>query len=410
MADVLSPRIVLIESLDDAAREMRAIGVSEGGIDAMEGKARTLAIKVVDVSVPAAHVLKQQMLSIGGEAAVARDVLTHAVDRTDVLIFGTASQLRLLADKLSWQPFDLPDLGVRITSLLNAVDGRAPRVVRARGFFLDLDDHVHVMGIVNVTPDSFSDGGSYPTATAAVDRALEMVEEGAEIIDVGGMSSRPGSSPCTEDEELERALPVVERLCEAWDGPVSIDTFRASVARACLEAGASIVNDITALRDDDMAATVSDVEAACVLMHMRGTPETMQVDPDYDDLVGEVTHILSQAVGRALEAGVGADQIIVDPGLGFGKTTEDNLELLRRLRELEALGKPVLIGPSRKGFIGRVLELPVTDRLEGTLAACAYAVAQGARIVRVHDVRPTVRAVRMVDACLVSGRREERMP
>jgi dihydropteroate synthase len=411
MADVLSPRVILIESLDDAAREMRAIGVSEGGVDAMRGKARALALKVADVCVPSAHVLKQQMLSIGGEAAVARDVLTHGVEATDVLIFGTATQLKLLAEKLEWQPFDLPDLGKRIAELVHTVTERAQRVLRARDFELRLDDHVHVMGILNVTPDSFSDGGSYVTPAAALDRALEMVEEGADIIDVGGMSSRPGSTPCTESEELERVIPVVERLCDSWSGPVSVDTFRASVASACLERGAAMVNDITALSGDrGMARAVAKASAACVLMHMRGAPATMQDAPVYDDLMGEIAGELARAVERATEAGIAPDQIVVDPGLGFGKTTEDNLEILRRLPELEALGKPVLLGPSRKGFIGRVLDVSLEERIEGTLAACAYAVAQGARLVRVHDVRPVVRAVRLVDACLVSGRREERMP
>ncbi|MBD3366723.1 MAG: dihydropteroate synthase [Candidatus Eisenbacteria bacterium] len=411
MADVLSPRIILIETLEDAAREMRAIDVSEGGIDAMTPKGRYLAVKVAGACVPAAHIIKQQMLSIGGEAAVARDVLTHGVDSTDIIIFGTFAQLRLLSEKLSWQPFDLPRLGERIAALLDAVAGGGGCTVRAGRFELDLGDHVHVMGILNVTPDSFSDGGSYPTPTAAVDRALEMVDEGADIIDIGGLSTRPGSSPCTEPEELDRIVPVVERLADRWQGPISVDTFRAPVAKACLDEGAVIINDVTALRGDDaMADTVASAGAACVLMHMRGDPETMQHDPSYDDLVGEVTGVLDGAVRRACDAGVGPGQIIVDPGLGFGKTTEDNLELLRRLPELASLGRPVLVGPSRKGFIGRVLDLPVEDRIEGTLATCAYAVAQGARIVRVHDVRPAVRTVSMVDACLVSGRREERMP
>ena len=411
MADVLSPRVVLIESLDDAAREMRAIGVSEGGVDAMEAKACSVAVKVSDVCVPSAHVIKQQMLSIGGEAAVARDVLTHGVESTDVLIFGTMTELRRLGEKLSWQPFDLPALGERIVELLDVVSGRTPRLVRAGSHALDLDERVQVMGVLNVTPDSFSDGGSYPSVTAAVDRALEMSAEGADIIDIGGQSSRPGSKPVAESEEMERVTPVVEQLCKEWNGPVSIDTTRAAVARTCLDAGAAIVNDITALGSDpDMGRLIASSGAACVLMHMRGAPETMQDEPVYDDLLGEISHALGNAVERAVDAGIGADQIIVDPGLGFGKTTEDNLEILRRLPELAVLGKPVLVGPSRKRFIGRVLDLDVADRLEGTLATCAYAVAQGARIVRVHDVRPTVRAVRMVDACLGAGRREERRP
>lgn len=402
--DVLSPRILVIASAEDAAREMAKIGVCQGGIEAMEGKARTLVIKVAGATVPAAHVLKQQMLSLGGDAAVAKDVITHAVDSTDVLIMGTVNQIRDLARKLSWQPFDLPELGERIASLVDTVSGKATRVLRARSHALDLDDHAHIMGILNVTPDSFSDGGRYLRPTAALDRAMEMVREGADIIDIGGQSSRPGSAATSEQEELDRAVPVVERIHGEWPGPISIDTYREKVARAALGAGASIVNDITALTaEPGVAAAAADAGAACVLMHMKGTPADMQKDPAYDDLIGEIVLFLGRAVERARSAGLAEDQIVIDPGIGFGKTTEHNLAILRHLPELAVLGMPVLVGTSRKSFIGSVLDLPVGDRLEGTLATAAYAVAQGARILRVHDVKPVVRAVRMVEACMSRG-------
>ncbi len=403
MTDILSPRALLITSREDAAREMLKIGVCEGGIDAMEGKARTLVIKVADATVPAAHVLKQQMLSLGGDAAVAKDVITHAVDSTGVLLMGTPRQMRDLTRKLSWQPFGLPELGERIGELLDALDGPGTSVLRAGAYTLNLSKRVHFMGILNVTPDSFSDGGDYLRPTAATDRALAMIEEGADIIDVGGQSSRPGSEPVTEDEELKRVVPVIERLREEWDGPLSIDTYRARVAEEALLAGASIVNDITAFTAEPRIGRVTaDAGAAAVLMHMQGAPATMQKNPSYKDLMGEVAFFLKAAVERATAAGLGDDQIAVDPGIGFGKTTEHNLGVLRRLPELAVLGKPILVGPSRKSFIGNVLDLPVGERLEGTLATAAYAVVQGARILRVHDVRPTVRAVRMVEACIAS--------
>ena len=404
MTDVLSPRAVLIASRKDAEREMLKIGVCEGGIDAMEGKARTLVIKVADATVPAAHVLKQQMLSLGGDAAVAKDVITHAVDSTGVLIMGTPRQMRDLTRKLSWQPFGLPELGERISELLDALDGPGAFVLRAGPHRLDLSQRVHIMGILNVTTDSFSDGGDYLRPTAAVERALAMIEEGADIIDIGGQSSRPGSEPVTEDEELKRVIPVVERVADEWDGPLSIDTYRARVAEQALQSGASIVNDITALSAEPrIGGVTADAGAAAVLMHMQGTPATMQESPSYEDVMGEVAFFLEAAVKRAISAGLGDDQIAVDPGIGFGKTTEHNLAILRRLPELAVLGKPILVGPSRKNFIGTVLDLPVGERLEGTLATAAYAVAQGARIIRVHDVRPTVRAVRMVEACITSS-------
>jgi dihydropteroate synthase len=401
MADVLSPRILVIPTLADAAREMERIGVSPGGVRAMTGKSRTIVIKVARATVPMAHIIKQQMLSLGGDAAVSKDVLTHAVDSTDVLIIGTHAQIRELASRLACQPFGLPDLGSRLDDLLDVIDPK-PRVrLRARHHVLEISDHVHVMGVLNVTPDSFSDGGRYLQPSEAADRAAAMVADGADIVDVGGRSSRPGSLPIPESEEQRRIVPVVERIHEAWKGPISIDTCRAAVAEEALKAGASIVNDITAFSEDTaMAATTARFDAACVLMHMQGTPETMQENPSYEDLMGEITLFLRAAVDRALAAGVGADQIAIDPGIGFGKTTEHNLAILKRLPELAVLGMPILVGPSRKRFIGRVLDLPVEDRMEGTLATVAFAVAQGARIVRVHDVRPAVRTVRMVEACL----------
>ena len=403
MTNVLSPRLLLITSREDAAREMLRIGVCDGGVDAMEGKARTLVIKVADASVPTAHVLKQQMLSLGGDAAVAKDVITHGVDSTDVLIMGTPRQMRGLVSKLSWQPFGLPELGDRISSLLDTLDGPGASVLRAGPHTLDLAERVHVMGILNVTPDSFSDGGEFLRPTAAAEQARRMIDEGADIIDVGGQSSRPGSQPVSEDDELERVVPVIRKVREEWDGPVSVDTYRARVAEEALAAGATMVNDITAFSAEPRIAEVTArAGAAAVLMHMRGTPATMQQDTAYDDLMGELAFFLGAAVDRALAAGVGDDQIAIDPGTGFGKTTEHNLAILRRLPELAVLGRPILVGPSRKSFIGNILDLPVEERLEGTLATVAYAVVQGARILRVHDVRPTVRVARMVEACISS--------
>jgi dihydropteroate synthase len=403
MADVLSPRVVLIASPDDAARELRKIGVSDGGVRAMAAKTQTVVLKVSGASVPLAHILKQQMLSIGGDAAVARGVLTHEVDSTDVLLIGTLAQLGSLVQKLSYQQFGLPELGERVAATLAALAPKSRLVLRARQHTLDLGKKVHVMGILNVTPDSFSDGGDFLQPSVALEHALEMVADGADIIDVGGQSSRPGSQAIPEGEEIRRTVPIIERIHAEWRGPISVDTSRAEVAEEALKAGASIVNDISAFTAEPAIAQVAArFEAACVLMHMQGTPATMQEDPSYEDLMGQIALFLATAIAAATGAGVGDDQIVIDPGIGFGKTTAHNLAILRHLPELKALGKPILVGPSRKGFIGRVLDLQVDDRLEGTLAAAAYAVAQGARILRVHDVRPVARAVKLVEACMSS--------
>ncbi len=404
MSQPLSPRVVVIASREDASREMRAIGVCEGGVDAMQDKAWSVTLKITGASVPVAHILKQQMLSLGGDAAVHAHVLTHAVESSDVLIMGTPLQLRRLVERLSFQPFDVPALGERIAQIIDGMTSPPAARLRGKSFSLDLAERVHVMGVVNVTPDSFSDGGLYLQPTEALRHALALVEDGADIIDIGGQSSRPDSDAVTEDEELKRVLPVVEMLAEEWSGPISIDTSSSRVAREALAAGAGIVNDITALSGDpELAGVTAEHGAACILMHMQGTPATMQENPSYDDVMGEICSVLAEAVERAQTAGIGEDQIAVDPGIGFGKTTKHNLAILKHLPELGVVGKPIVIGTSRKGFIGNVLDLPVEERLEGTLATAAYAVAQGARIVRVHDVKPVVRAVRMVEACITQG-------
>ena len=260
-----------------------------------------------------------------------------------------------------------------------------------------------VMGIVNVTPDSFSDGGRFFESSSAVKHALGLVEEGADILDVGGESTRPGADPVDPDEELRRVVPVIEELRAHTDVPISIDTTKASVARAALDAGAQIVNDVSAGRfDDEMFALAADREVPIVLMHMLGEPRTMQKDPTYRDVVGDVAAFLAERAALARATGVRTERIIVDPGFGFGKTREHNLVLLRRLRELCCLGYPVLAGTSRKSFIGTTLDLPVEERLEGTAATVALAVANGAALIRVHDVGPMRRVAGMVEAVLAS--------
>lgn len=268
---------------------------------------------------------------------------------------------------------------------------------RCRDRTLDLC-RVHVMGILNVTPDSFSDGGRYLDPDAAVARAREMVESGAEILDIGGESTRPGATPATVEEELRRVLPVVERLA-ASDLILSVDTSKAAVAKAALDAGAQIVNDITALRGDpDMAPVVAQYGAGVVLMHMQGTPRTMQKEPSYADVVADIAAFFEERRAAAKDAGIADDRIVFDPGIGFGKTVDHNLTILKRLGEFEALGRPLLLGPSRKRFIGAVLGTDVDDRLEGTAAAVAAGVLAGAAIVRVHDVKAMSRVARMAEA------------
>ena len=268
---------------------------------------------------------------------------------------------------------------------------------RCRDRTLDLAERPLVMGVVNVTPDSFSDGGRYAAPEAALAHARELIAEGADLIDLGGESTRPGSQPVPPAEQWRRIGPVVAPL--ARDGAlISVDTSSAEVADRALAAGARVVNDVTALGDPAMAGVVAGSGAGLVLMHMRGTPADMQRDPRYADAAAEVASFLAARLDAAVAAGIAREAIVLDPGVGFGKAARHSLELVAQIEPLAALGRPVLIGVSRKSFIGQILDLPVDQRLEGSLAAAAIAVFQGARIVRAHDVAATVRAVRVADA------------
>jgi dihydropteroate synthase len=281
---------------------------------------------------------------------------------------------------------------------------RETRTLDVRGKRFELGPRAWLMGVVNVTPDSFADGGRYFDTDKAITRGLELAFEGADIVDVGGESTRPGSLPVPEDDERRRVVPVIETLRKRTSALISVDTTKAAVARAALEAGADIVNDTSALRvDPAMAGEVARSGAGLVLMHMQGTPATMQDAPHYTDLLGEIGAFLAERIRFAEAAGIPRERVIVDPGIGFGKSFEDNLELLRRQEVFHELGRPLLLGFSRKAFLGLILDLPPGERLEGTIAAAVLSVERGAHILRVHDVGPIARAVRSAEAILRIG-------
>ena len=264
---------------------------------------------------------------------------------------------------------------------------------------LDLDLKTCVMGVLNVTPDSFSDGGQYLESNKAVERGITMAREGADIIDVGGESTRPYSRKITVSEELDRVVPVIEGLKKELAIPISIDTCKGEVAQEALKAGASMINDISALRfDPDMASIAAEAGVPVILMHMKGMPEDMQKNPVYGDLIPEIFDFLEDAIERSVSAGIKRDLIIVDPGIGFGKTFDHNLKIIKELSRFEALERPVLLGTSNKAFIGHVLGKEVYERDTGTMATIAYGVINGAHIVRVHNVRKAVETVRMIEA------------
>lgn len=257
-----------------------------------------------------------------------------------------------------------------------------------------------VMGVLNVTPDSFSDGGRYASTSSAVDRAAQMLADGARIIDVGGESTRPGAAAVDAAQELQRVIPVVEAIAQRFDCIISVDTMKAEVMRAAAQAGAHLVNDVNALQADGALQAVADTGLACCLMHMQGAPRTMQQHPQYGDVVAEVRQFLARRIDAALGAGIARQQICIDPGIGFGKTLDHNLQLLARLDALLELDQPLLVGVSRKSMFGQLLERPVEQRLAGGLAVSALAVWQGARLIRSHDVRETIDAIRTTAALL----------
>jgi dihydropteroate synthase len=275
--------------------------------------------------------------------------------------------------------------------------------LRIKGARHSLGARTWIMGVVNATPDSFFDGGLHADPASAVAHGLQLVGEGADILDIGGESSRPGSDPVTAEEELRRVLPVLEGLRARTAVLLSVDTTKAEVAEAALAAGADIINDIRAARGDSrIFDRVAAAGAGMVLMHMQGTPKTMQAEPHYDDVVAEVRDFLAGRMSAARAAGVDAESLILDPGIGFGKRVEDNLALIESVDKLAALGRPVLLGVSRKGFIGRILNAPPEDRLEGSIGAALVGLVRGAHILRVHDVKSVGQAARVADAILAS--------
>lgn len=392
-------RVLALKNSADLLREFKRIGVDWGGMMIMRSKAFLRVVKVSNIPSFCANILKQEMLSFGGDVALSRGSITGTDTHTDCLLMGTLAQYASLASKLRKQPFGLPDLGRRIQSCLSHADAGEVSLHLCRRR-LRLGRRTMVMGILNATTDSFSgDGILGMDPHRALDYARGMVEQGADILDIGGESSRPGSRRISAKEELKRVLPFLKLFAKSLRAVFSIDTTKSEVAHAALDCGAGIVNDISALRGDKkMAKLVARYRAAIILMHMKGTPRTMQKSPRYDDLMGEVTGFLGAAIKKALDTGIQQDRIIIDPGIGFGKALAHNIEIIEKLSELKIFGRPILVGVSRKRFIGKILGADVSERLWGTAAAVCAAIAGGADIVRVHDVREIKEVVRVADA------------
>lgn len=394
----MTARIIKINDLVSAIKEITSVGADRAGVKIMAPRAVSRALLLKSIRPAAANIIKQEMLALGGEAAAAHGAIDHSARTTAVLILGTLQQFGFLVKKLKTHQFGLPETAGEIEKALENYS-RIPRVLRIGKKKFAFGKRTYIMGILNVTPDSFSDGGKYLGRDAAVLQAEKMAEEGADIVDIGGESTRPGARAVAADEEIRRVIPVIRELSKNKGMVISVDTRKAAVARAALEAGAQMVNDVSGLRQDkDMAGVVAHCKVPVCVMHMQGSPRTMQKKTSYSDLMGEITGCLEKSIAIAIDAGILHEKIIIDPGIGFGKTAAHNLEILKRLQEFRVLGCPILVGPSRKTLIGKVLGLPVEERMEGTAALAAAAIANGADLVRVHDVKEMSRVARMADA------------
>jgi dihydropteroate synthase len=387
-------RLLSLKSIEDIKEEIFRIGADEQCIDTLSSKGKFFIFKISNLRPASCNIIKQTALSSGTDAAVHRDVVTGKIERSNMLLFGTKKEITRVAEKLKGQPFGLDIVSKNLIEGINRQ--KANRYLKTAKRELNIANKVLIMGALNVTPDSFSDGGKFLTQKNAVKRALEMEKEGADIIDIGGESSRPGSEPVTVDEELKRVIPVLNELNGRLKIPISIDTYKSKVAEKAMDSGAEIVNDISSLRfDERMMDIVSQRKPGLIIMHMKGKPKTMQDNPSYKDTIQEIYDFLKERTDYALSNGLERERIIIDPGIGFGKRQEDNLEILYRAAEFTSLGYLLLIGASRKSFIGRALNVPVEERLEGSLAACGIAMEEGVNIIRVHDVKSTRKFVDM---------------
>ncbi|MCD4669126.1 MAG: dihydropteroate synthase [Actinomycetia bacterium] len=395
-------RALDIKNRQEGMSEYDKIGVTVPGQKIMSEKLFPLAVKIKGLKVPAADILKQEMLARGGDVGTSRNTLIERSEKTDVIIEGSYKSFDSLIIKLKMQPFGLKELSAELETFLRSYkkNRRGKKYLIGSKKF-NTGSAPLIMRILNATPDSFFDGGKYNSYESAVERAGKMIDEGADIIDIGGLSSRPGSKPVSPEEELERTIPLIKHIHNNFNVLISIDTYRSEVASKAVSAGADIINDISAFTmDEHMVSIAANSGTAVVLMHMRGTPEDMQDDPQYSDVVDEVCEYLNKRASYAVKSGISADKIIIDPGIGFGKTLEHNLAILNKIREFTLLGFPVLVGASRKSFMGKILDLPAEERLEGSLAAAVWAAINGVSILRVHDVAATARAVKMAHSIM----------
>jgi len=369
---------------------LKKMGCDKRGIEIMTPKADMILISAKNLDPRGANILKQEFLSAGGEVAVPWEALDLSEMKSDILMMGTPSQYERVKKKLQEQPFDLPELADEINAAIENHYNK-PSLPWSH-------EKCNIMGVLNITPDSFYDGGEYDRVEKAVERGISMADEGADIIDIGGESTRPGSKRISSEKELERILPVIEELNERLEIPISVDTYKPEVAEEAVKAGADLVNDVFGLRKEGMAEKISELGVPIIIMHMQGSPKNMQDSPRYEDVIDDIITYFYERIKFAKENGIKEKNIILDPGIGFGKKLQHNLEIIRRLEEFCSLGHPILLGASRKSFLGEILGKGADKRLYGSLAVSALASEKGVSILRVHDVRENKDVVKTVNA------------
>ncbi len=391
-------RICAFSTVDEAAAAIAHLGADPWSVHVMARKGVHLSLLIEGVPLRTALLVKHEALAKGAEVALSAAALELTVERVSLLLMGTHRQLGELCATLEAYSTELRVLGRRIERVLKSLHGQDLPSLELGDRLFEWGSRTYVMGILNVTPDSFTGDGLAGRPDKALARGRALIEAGADILDIGGESSRPGAQPVAEEEELARVLPVIEGLV-GLGVPLSIDTGKPSVAQRAMEAGAEIINDVTGLGDREMMRVAAETSAVVCIMHMRGTPQTMQEEPTYRDVVAEVAQYLNRRASIAVGQGILRERLLVDPGIGFGKTVEHNLDLLNAVDQIRALcGAPVLVGPSRKSFLGRLLDLPVEERLCATGGAVAVAIARGADVVRVHDVAEMREVAQIADA------------
>ncbi len=400
---LFNPKIEVSLSKKILTTELYEIGVSSEEIERLVSRSESLTVKLENISLPSAHMLKEEIILSGGYATYPENHGDRMLHSTVLFLVGNSGIYQEALKKLEGKSSELKAIcqetnGTFEKFQCNRFHLHSPR------FKWDIHKRTLVMGIMNITPDSFSDGGKFMDPQMAIDKSLEMKEEGADIIDVGAESSRPGSDPVSSQEELRRLLPVIRPLLKLGHIPISVDTYKAEVARIMLAEGVDIINDISSFTfDQNMPEVLAQHDVPVIIMHTPGPPKTMQQNTKYRSLISDILLFLRQAIERGKKVGMEESRFIVDPGIGFGKTGEQNLEIISLLSTFRSLGCPLMIGVSRKAFIGKILDLPPDERIEGTAAAVVFSIMNGANIIRVHDVKAMTRVAKMADALKDSG-------